>query len=124
MDSSKPDATIKLVTNRPEYKLESLFIQNQTKIEAWFQQQWLQTPPVISSSVDLRNSGFKLAPVDTNLFPAGFNNLNSKFFPQSIQAAKHLVSDLHPRCKNILLIAESHTRNQFYFESFTSFFPA
>jgi oxygen-independent coproporphyrinogen-3 oxidase len=26
--------------------------------------------------VDLRNAGFKLAPVDTNLFPAGFNNLN------------------------------------------------
>jgi glutamate--cysteine ligase len=29
-----------------------------------------------STSVDLRNAGFKLAPVDTNLFPGGFNNLN------------------------------------------------
>ena len=28
------------------------------------------------ASVDLRNAGFKLAPVDTNLFPGGFNNLN------------------------------------------------
>jgi glutamate--cysteine ligase len=28
--------------------------------------------------VDLRNAGFKLAPVDTNLFPGGFNNLRRK----------------------------------------------
>ena len=32
-------------------------------------------------SVDLRNAGFKLAPVDTNLFPGGFNNLNQDFLP-------------------------------------------
>ena len=29
---------------------------------------------------DLRNAGFKLAPVDTNLFPGGFNNLNRRCF--------------------------------------------
>ena len=39
-------------------------------------------------SVDLRNSGFKLAPVDTNLFPGGFNNLNPGF-PAAVRAGGH-----------------------------------
>ena len=32
-------------------------------------------------------AGFKLAPVDMNLFPAGFNNLNPAFLPLSVEAA-------------------------------------
>ena len=40
------------------------------------------------ASVDLRNAGFKLAPVDTNLFPGGFNNLNPSFLPLCVQAAQ------------------------------------
>jgi glutamate--cysteine ligase len=37
--------------------------------------------------VDLRNAGFKLAPVDTNLFPGGFNNLAPEMLPLAVQAA-------------------------------------
>ena len=40
--------------------------------------QWLEHEVNFYASVDLRNSGFKLAPVDTNLFPGGFNNLQSR----------------------------------------------
>jgi glutamate--cysteine ligase len=42
---------------------------------------------LLFGSVDLRNAGFKLAPVDTNLFPGGFNNLNPAFLPLCVQAA-------------------------------------
>lgn len=109
--------TDQAVIKKPVETLERLFISNQTKIEAWFEQQWQQTPAPISSSIDLRNAGFKLAPIDTNLFPAGFNNLNEMFLPQSISAAKNIVAGMFEKCKNILLIAESHTRNQYYFAS-------
>ncbi len=97
--------------------LENIFVQKQTQIETWFRRQWHQTPPVVTSSVDLRNEGFRLAPVDTNLFPAGFNNLNPDFLPLCIQAAQSIIAEKMPRCTRILIIPENHTRNLFYFES-------
>src|SRR5687767_15299548 len=39
----------------------------QTAIETWFRRQWQEAPAPFYTSIDLRNSGFKLAPVDTNL---------------------------------------------------------
>jgi glutamate--cysteine ligase len=86
-------------------------------IEAWFRQQWLQYRPPIYGSMDLRNAGFKLAPVDTNLFPAGFNNLNPASMPLYVQAMQATIAEIGPGISQILLIPESHTRNPFYFES-------
>jgi glutamate--cysteine ligase len=86
-------------------------------IEAWFRQQWLQSKPPIYSSMDIRNAGFKLAPVDTNLFPAGFNNLNPHSMPLYVQAMQATIAEIGPDITRILLIPESHTRNPFYFES-------
>ncbi|MGT2492998.1 glutamate--cysteine ligase [Cupriavidus basilensis] len=40
--------------------------------------EWQEHTPPFYCSVDLRNAGFKLAPVDTNLFPGGFNNLGAR----------------------------------------------
>jgi len=67
--------------------------------------------------VDLRNSGFKLAPVDTNLYPGGFNNLGPAFMPLAVQAASAAVAKICPEAKNLLLIPENHTRNKWYLES-------
>lgn len=101
----------------PLQQLERCLLNNQTKIEAWLRQQWRVTPSPVYASVDLRNAGFKLAPVDTNLFPAGFNNLNPDFLPLCIQAAQATIEQIMPGCLSILLIPENHTRNTFYFES-------
>ncbi len=97
--------------------LEKHISQNQTGIENWFRCQWRKTPPLITSSVDLRNAGFKIAPIDTNLFPAGYNNLNRDFLPLSIQAAQAALENACPNTTSILIIPENHTRNYFYFES-------
>jgi glutamate--cysteine ligase len=64
--------------------------------------------------VDLRNAGFKLAPVDTNLFPGGFNNLTPEMLPLAVQAAMAAIEKICPEAKNLLLIPEKHTRNTFY----------
>lgn len=101
----------------PLHPLEQTFLDKLAPIETWFRQQWLKTPPPITSSVDLRHAGFKLSPVDTNLFPAGFNNLNPDFLSLCVQAAQSTLIDYLPTCRQILLLPESHTRNQFYLQS-------
>lgn len=101
----------------PLHDLENTILEQAANIEAWFRQEWKKTPPSITSSVDLRNAGFKLAPVDTNLFPAGFNNLNPDFMPLCVQAAQSVLIDIAPSCRRILLLPESHTRNRFYLQS-------
>ena len=64
----------------PLHLLEKKILDKQEEIEDWFALQWQLSPAPVYGSVDLRNSGFKLAPVDMNLFPAGFNNLNPSIF--------------------------------------------
>src|SRR5476651_70043 len=72
----------------PFYELEKHILDNRIKIESWFREAWQEDHPILTSSVDLRNAGFKITAVDTNLFPAGFNNLNPDFYPLCIQAAQ------------------------------------
>ncbi len=101
----------------PLLRFEQQLLARSTDIEAWFRQQWMSTPPPFYCSVDLRNAGFKLAPVDTNLFPGGFNNLNPEFKPLCIQAIQLAVERTHQTCTRVLLIPENHTRNKFYLEN-------
>lgn len=104
-------------SSEPLHELEQLIVNHQVKIEIWFRQQWQITPAPITTSVDLRNSGYKISPVDTNLFPAGFNNLNRDFLPLCIQAAQAVVAETMPECTKIMIIPENHTRNTFYLQS-------
>jgi glutamate--cysteine ligase len=84
------------------------------QIEHWFRSQWAEYSVPFYASVDLRNAGFKLAPVDTNLFPGGFNNLNPEFLSLCVQAAMSAVEKICPDARRLLVIPENHTRNTFY----------
>lgn len=101
----------------PLHEVEKHLLERQSRIEHWFREQWLDTPAPFYGSVDLRNAGFKLAPVDTNLFPAGFNNLNQAFRPLCQQAVQSAAERLCPKAKRAILIPENHTRNLKYLES-------
>ena len=79
--------------------------------------QWQDKATPFYTSVDLRNSGFKLAPVDTNLFPGGFNNLNPDFLPLCVHAMQSAVEKICPEARGVLLIPENHTRNLFYLQN-------
>ncbi|RTL49114.1 MAG: glutamate--cysteine ligase [Rhodocyclaceae bacterium] len=98
----------------PLLGLEKKFLDSATTIEHWLRSQWNEHTPPFYASVDLRNAGFKLAPVDTNLFPGGFNNLNPAFLPLCVQAAMSAIDKICPDARNLLLVPENHTRNQFY----------
>lgn len=120
MPTTEPDAIPRLnaLSQAPEHQLEQRLFDRQIEIESWFREQWRQVPLIFYGSVDLRNAGFKLAPVDTNLFPAGFNNLNPSFMPLYIHAMQVVMDKICPASKGqVLLIPENHTSNLFYFEN-------
>lgn len=100
--------------NGPLLSLEKKLLEEMPNIEHWFRTQWLEYAAPFYASVDLRNAGFKLAPVDTNLFPAGFNNLNPEFLSLSVQAAQVAVEKVCPEAHRLLIIPENHTRNTYY----------
>ncbi len=101
----------------PLLDLERRMLDMQPTIEHWFRTQWPEHTIPFYTSVDLRNAGFKLAPVDTNLFPGGFNNLNPDFLPLCVQAAQSAIEKICPEARGVLLVPENHTRNQFYLQN-------
>jgi glutamate--cysteine ligase len=109
---------LETVNTKPIEELEKQILANQPAIEAWFRENWSCWDNVpLTCSVDLRNSGFKVAAVDTNLFPAGFNNLNSDLLPLYVQAAQYAMGKYFPSCRRILIVSENYNRNKAYFLS-------
>jgi glutamate--cysteine ligase len=100
----------------PLLQFESHLLDHQSEIESWFRHFWHQQQAPFYTSVDLRNAGYKLAPVDTNLFPAGFNNLNPAFEALCIQAMQVAAERYGRPIDRIMVVPESHTRNKFYLE--------
>jgi glutamate--cysteine ligase len=104
----------------PLLDLERRILERMPDIERWLRTQWQEHAVPFYASVDLRNAGFKLAPVDTNLFPGGFNNLSPAFVPLCVQAIQAAVERVCPDARGVLLVPENHTRNTFYLENVAS----
>lgn len=98
----------------PINELEQRILESMPAIERWFRLEWMEHTPAFYCSVDLRNAGFKLAPVDTNLFPAGFHNLAEPMLPLAVQAAMAAIEKICPEAKNLLLVPDRAVRNSFY----------
>lgn len=96
---------------------ERQILSNQTKIEAWFRSKWKEHKPPFYGSVDIRNAGYKMASIDMNLFPSGFNNLNPNFIQLASHAALDAVERACPQAKSVLIVPENHTRNTFYLQN-------
>ena len=101
----------------PLLTLEKQFLDDFATIEHWFRGQWQEHAAPFYASTDLRNAGFKLAPVDTNLFPGGFNNLNPQHLALCVQATMSAVEKVCPDARGFLLIPENHTRNTYYLQN-------
>ena len=108
---------LKTALTGPLLALEQRILDAQPAIEHWMRARWLVHSPPFYASVDLRNAGFKLAPVDTNLFPGGFNNLNPDFLPLCVTATIAAIEKVCPEARGMLLIPENHTRNPFYLQN-------
>jgi glutamate--cysteine ligase len=90
---------------------------NHQKISEFFAEKFLQAPAIFYNSVDLRHSGSKIAPIDTNCFPAGFNNLSADSKIDAKKISDEFFSANFSDAKKILIIPENHTRNLRYLEN-------
>jgi glutamate--cysteine ligase len=101
--------------------LHPLFIERirerQQAIHAWLGRYEGSKELPLYSSVDIRDAGFKMAVVDTNIFPAGFNNLCEHGLEDSVRFIREAIWKRVPQCQRILIIAEEHTRNTWYLEN-------
>ncbi len=101
--------------------LKNRLLAQREQVNAWFDARFRGAPAgnvPFYSSFDLRDADYKLAPVDANLFPAGFNNIcadDLEHGPQFVKAAFERILGRVPR--TVLLVPENHTRNAYYVES-------
>ncbi len=91
--------------------------QNQHKLIEWINSETEELFIPLYTSVDLRISSSKIAPVDTNIFPAGFNNLSQQFRDRASELFKDYFTREYPNVETILIIPELHTRNPYYWEN-------
>jgi len=98
-------------------RLKALDEERGGDLERWFARARQETPPFIYTSVDLRHSGLRLVPVDTNLYPAGFNNLSPRARVRASRFLARFLADNYPDAERVLIIPENHTRNLAYLEN-------
>lgn len=99
------------------HEIEARLMDRRPRIEEWLHSNASTVPLPFYASTDLRNAGYKIAIVDTNLFPAGFNNLCGKFFEHTATSARRFVEGRFGAVKRVLIIPESHTRNANYVDN-------
>ena len=97
--------------------IEKLCLDKHHEIEYWFRKKWELNLPPFYGSVDLRVNSFKLTPIDMNLFPGGFNNIDDQAIPLAIQSVNQLIDRHCSNARRVLLIPENHTRNPSYLKN-------
>lgn len=98
-------------------KIEQYLIDNKDGVEEWLKEKANGRCTPIFTSIDIRNAGFKIAHVDTNLYPAGFNNLSESASQDFATHIGEYLKSKFPDAKKVLIYPESFTRNTKYLES-------
>jgi len=80
-------------------------------------QDFTKNPPHLFTSVDVRDAGFKIAPVDTNIFPAGWHLLSEAGAETASKYMAQYLQDKQPKCKKIGIVGENFSRNEHYWKN-------
>ena len=99
------------------HDLSSALEDKREEIVAWMAQKRSEIDVPIYGSVDIRDAGWKIAVVDANQFPAGFNNTSESDLPHLTERIAAHIERHHPDCQWVHIYPESHTRNQGYVEN-------
>lgn len=97
--------------------LAQLIASKGSAIEGWLKATYQGKCPPFYLSLDIRHAGYKIAPVDSNLFPAGFNNLSTEERALATNQVKVLLEKHFGGCGTVLIYPEKHTRNTYYTEN-------
>ncbi len=98
--------------------IHNKIVENCSAVENWFAKKSVGLNFPIYSSFDIRDSGWKVAPVDANIFPAGFNNIcpvDKENAPEILK--NYLSSHYSGLLSPVALLAEEHTNNAYYWEN-------
>ena len=97
--------------------LNQLFEAKRQEITEWMEKKRSEVPIPIYGSVDVRDAGWKIAVVDANHFPAGFNNVAPEDEQHLSALLKNHINRRDEKCRWVHLYPESHTRNAAYVEN-------
>lgn len=97
-------------------ELENFVTNNWDKINYFIDEMQSKLVMPIYTSVDIRESNTRFAPVDNNLYPAGFNNICTLDLNVCSDRFKNALLSLNSNCKSVAIIPESHTKNKFYLD--------
>lgn len=99
-------------------EIHKKIIENCDAVQDWFLVQSEDLSFPIYSSFDIRDSGWKVVPVDANIFPAGFNNICQVDKENAPDILKEYLLKHYPDLKSpVALLAEEHTSNAYYWEN-------
>ena len=100
--------------------LHQRIITHYDAVKNWFNEKSRNLVFPFYSSFDLRDSSVKISPVDANLFPAGFNNICEVDRERAVQLCAAYLKKHFPSVQHIILLAEEHTNNPFYWDNIYS----
>ena len=100
--------------------LHQQIVKHHNKVKDWFNEKNRNLVFPFYSSFDLRDSAMKVSPVDANLFPAGFNNICEVDRENAISICKMYLRKNFSSIQSIILLAEEHTQNLFYWDNIYS----
>ncbi len=101
-------------------EINSIILNKKELISNWLFEKTKESEPPFYTSTDIRVSDKKITAVDTNIFPAGFNNLSDKFIDLASKNVESFFRNRNNLVKKILIIPELHTRNQYYWDNVLS----
>ncbi len=105
--------------NGPELlsKYSILLEEKRDELVSWFAKERDKKTMPLYASVDIRDAGWKVAAVDANAYPAGFNNIGGsdrKIFSEQL---KDWIVKQYPNATWLHIWPENHTRNRGYIEN-------
>jgi glutamate--cysteine ligase len=97
-------------------QLEKFLCESWDDVNKWIDAAQAKWPQPLTSSVDVRESRLKFAPVDHNMYPAGFNNICNKDLLNCSDKFRTAFDKIKSGAKRIGLLPESHTKNKYYLD--------
>lgn len=98
-------------------EIDQVIEAHRDELRVWFRSERAKQRMPIYGSVDVRDAGWKVASVDANHFPAGFNNIPSSDHPQLTDLLRDHILRNHGDIGHIHLYPEANTRNAGYVDN-------
>jgi glutamate--cysteine ligase len=89
---------------------------NYNRINEYIDAQMKDVPAPLTNSVDIRESRDKIAPIDNNIYPAGFNNVCQLDLQKASDQFQKSLNGYNSDINEIVIYPESNTKNLFYLD--------